>query len=93
MPDKSIALIGNPVDNGTLRDPLYLATFSRTTGKLKAVSAIRQGVSDVPVYPGDGKGGGASYPGAVVVGTNLHVSYSLQKESVGHTRIPLSSIP
>ncbi len=93
IPGKGVVLIGNPRTNVIYRDPLFLAIFDRVTWKLKSVSAIRQGVSDVATYPDPTKIGAAAYPSAVIVGDYLHVSYSINKEKIAHSRIPLASIP
>lgn len=95
LPDGRTALVGNPnnrTDVGAnTRDPLYLALFD-TTGSLTSVYAVRQGISPTPTYAGAGKVGGAAYPDVCTDGTNLYVSYSLQKESVGFTKIPISGL-
>jgi hypothetical protein len=93
IPGKGIALIANPRTNTIYRDPLFLAIFDRDTWVLKSVTAIRQGVTDTAVYPDPTKLGAAAYASAVVVGSNLHVSYSINKEKIVHSRIPLASIP
>ena len=51
------------------------------------VTSIRQGLTGTPTYSGTGKGGGAQYPDAVQVGNYLYVSYSMQKESIGFSRV------
>ena len=38
-------------------------------------------------------GGGPQYFQAVTVGDNIWVAYSIAKEQVGVTRIPLASLP
>jgi len=88
--DGCIALVGNPMDGPTNRDPLYLAIFDGGTGEVQSVRAVRQGLPGTPVYPGWHKHGGASYPGITQHGDRLYISYSIQKESVGLTRIDLA---
>ena len=46
-----------------------------------------------PKYPGMHKGGGPQYFQAVTVGGNIWVVYSIAKEQVGVTRIPISALP
>ena len=79
------------MDSGVNRDPLYLAIFS-TNGELQNVRALRQGLSDSPTHEGWHKHGGASYPGIAESDGVLYVSYSMQKETVGLTRIDLASL-
>ncbi|NEU14711.1 hypothetical protein G3T14_21770 [Methylobacterium sp. BTF04] len=93
LPSGKIALVGNPQDGVTNRDPLYLSIHDGTTGAQTALYAIRQGITQTPTYAGAGKIGGAAYAARPVTdGTNLYVAYSLQKESVGMTAIPLAGL-
>jgi hypothetical protein len=92
LPDGRIVLVGNPVDVSVVRDPLYVAIFNGTTGVINNIYAVRQGLSGTPVYSGTYKGGGAQYPGISFDGTNLWISYSIAKESIGVTKIPLSGL-
>lgn len=89
LADGRVAMVG---DLNSGRDPLHLALFNPVSGQLSSIYAVRSGVSGTPTYAGAGKAGGAQYPGIHYDGTNLWVSYSLQKESVGATKIPLSGI-
>ncbi len=91
LSDGRIAVVGNPVDGATVRDPLYLAIFSHD-GTTNLVTAIRQGVTGTPTYAGTFKGGGASYPDAVQVGNYLYVGYSLQKETMGFSRVVIPGL-
>jgi len=43
-------------------------------------------------FPGFGKGTGYQYPAAALVGDALWVAYSVNKEAIGVTRVPLSSL-
>ncbi len=82
-----IFLVGNPVSIvNALRDPLYLAIYNPSM-LLKSLNAIRQGLSETPVYAGTSKIGGASYADAVQVGNYLYVSYSVHKEDIGFSRV------
>jgi hypothetical protein len=86
--DGRYAIIGNAVNHfPVIRDPLFLAITAMGGTAITNVSAIRQGVGATPVYPGFAKEGGAQYPGACQVGNYLYVSYSLQKENVGFSRV------
>jgi hypothetical protein len=81
------AVVGNPQDAGTIRDPLFLAIVNLPLFSTESVNAIRQGLSDTPVYSGTYKGGAASYPDLLQVGNYLYVSYSMQKETIGFSRV------
>lgn len=88
--DGSFCIIGNPQGlgpGGGGRDPLFLAKSSSSSTALTNVWAIRQGISGTPTYAGNYKGGGASYNDVVQVGNYLYVSYSIQKESIGFSRV------
>ncbi len=82
-----IAVVGNPQDAGTVRDPLFLAIVNPVTFTTESVNAIRQGLSDSPTYAGTYKGGAAAYPDLVQVGNYLYVSYSIVKETMGFSRV------
>jgi hypothetical protein len=43
-------------------------------------------------YAGTNKSGGAAYPGFAADATDVWIGYSMQKESIGVTRLPLSNI-
>lgn len=92
LPNGKIALVGNMNTGETLRDPLYLALFDPDYCVRQSLYYVRQGVETVPTYPGEYKGGGAQYPGVWVGPTDLWVSYSIAKETIGVTRIPLSGL-
>lgn len=87
--DGRVALVGNPVDSGSLRDPLYLALFDGKYGALQRLLAVRQRIPAVPKYPGSYKGGGASYADLTEGSGKLYLSYSMQKETIGFTRIEI----
>lgn len=94
LADGRIVVVGNPQNlNGAAnRDPLYIATFSGTTGKVNGVLAVRQGLPNTPTYP-NGATGGAQYPGIASDGTTLYISYSITKQNIGLTTIPIASLP
>ena len=87
LSDGRIAITGN---QESTRATLYLAIydpFEVTT----SVYSILSSVSTTPTYAGTYKGGGAAYQDMVQVGNELYVSYSLQKESVGFSRVTIPS--
>jgi len=84
--DGRIALVGNPMDGATNRDPLYLAVFD-ADGMIESVRAVRQGLSGAAAFPGWNKHGAASYPGIAQDGDRLYISYSINKETIGLTRV------
>lgn len=84
-------LCGNPKDVSVLRDPLYLAVFG-SSGAASNIWAVRQGLTDAPVYPGTAKIGGAAYPGMWEDSGRLLISYSMQKESIGLSIIPVANL-
>ncbi|MES2623023.1 MAG: exo-alpha-sialidase [Patescibacteria group bacterium] len=92
LPDGRIVLVGNPRDVTNPRDPLYIALFNGTTGVVNNVYAVRQGLSANPVFPGTFKSGVIAYPDVAFDGTNLWVSYSIHKEDIGVTKIPLGGL-
>lgn len=85
-------LLFNPRALTTDRDPLAALIYNPTTGKPLGLYAIRQGLSGTPTYAGTNKSGGAAYPGFAADATDVWIGYSMQKESIGVTRLPLSSI-
>lgn len=92
LPDGSIYLIGNFLDNLWLRDPLLLA-HSKDGINFDKVYAIRCGAAQVrEKTPGDHKGPGFQYPDAVVIGDSLWISYSISKEQIALSRIPLGAL-
>lgn len=94
LTDGRFAVIGNPYDNQTdARDPLFLAITAANSNIITNVWSIRQGISGTPTYPGHSKYGGAQYPGACQVGNYLYIAYSLQKESIGFSRVLIPGLP
>lgn len=90
LPDGRTYLIGNQVETGR-RDPLTIA-LSRDGVTFDWAAAIRSGCPAVRVK-GRAKGPGFQYPSAVVVGDALWVVYSIGKEDVALSRVPLASLP
>jgi hypothetical protein len=88
LPCGRIALIGNQAIG---RDPLVIS-LSRDGKTFDQAAAIRHGAPKVR-HPGRAKGPGFQYPSAVVVGDALWVIYSIGKEDVAVSRVPLSSLP
>jgi len=89
LADGRIALVGNMNSD---RDPLYLALFDGPELVRSDLYYVRQGVPTEPTYPGEYKGGGASYASLYLGATDLWVSYSIAKETIGVTRIPLAGL-
>lgn len=85
LPDGRVWIIGNARD----RREMYLTlsddgvTFDRSWSLL---TIERQGDG------GHGKGGGPQYFQTITVGQNLWVIYSITKEMIGVTRIPLNRL-
>ena len=88
LPDGRIYLIGNQAVG---RDPLVLS-LSRDGKVFDWAAAIRHGAPKVR-HPGRAKGPGYQYPSALVVGDALWVIYSIGKEDVAVSRVPLSALP
>jgi len=89
LPDGRIYLVGNQVIGGR-RDPLVIA-LSRDGVSFDWAGAIRTGAPKIR-HPGRAKGEGFQYPSAVVAGDALWVIYSIGKEDVAMSRIPLASL-
>jgi hypothetical protein len=92
--DGRFAIVGNPEDYSGVnsgRDPLYFALTPPNSLTITNVSAIRQGMSITSSYAGFSKYGGAQYPALVQATSNMLVSYSVHKESVGFSKFPIPS--
>lgn len=90
LPDGRIALVGN-LKLG--RDPLYLAIFDAVYRVRDQVYEVRSGLPVAPTYPGTYKDApSAAYPGMYVGETYLWVSYSISKETIAVSRIPLAGL-
>ncbi len=89
LADGRTVFLGNPTYySGAGRDPLFLA-ITDGTATITNVWAVRQGDSQIPTYGGWGKGGGASYVDCIQVRSNLLISYSLQKETISFSKVPI----
>ncbi len=88
LPDGRIYLVGN---QSVGRDPLTIS-LSRDGVTFDRAAAIRHGAPKVR-HRGRAKGPGFQYPSAVVVGDALWVIYSIGKEDVAVSRVPLAALP
>jgi hypothetical protein len=86
--DNDIVVIGNPTPS---RDPLYVATFSPTTGAACGVLTVRSGLPETPTYA-NGQTGSEAYPGVASDGTSLYVTYSQAKQVIYMTTVPLANL-
>jgi hypothetical protein len=89
LPDGRIYLIGNQVIGGR-RDPLVIS-LSRDGESFDWAASIRQGAPEIR-HPGRAKGVGFQYPSAILVGDALWVIYSVGKEDVAVSRVPLINL-
>jgi len=92
LPDGRVFLIGNQVSDPThhRRDPLVLS-LSPDGKNFVWAAAIRAGAPPVN-YPGRAKIPGFQYPVAIVARNAIWVIYSIGKEDVAVSRIPLSAL-
>ena len=90
LPNGKIYLIGNQIRGKThnnFRDPLVISlssdgkTFDWAAALLHGTPPLR--------YPGHAKNRGFQYPSAMVLGNSLWVIYSINKEDVAISRVPL----
>lgn len=84
----AIYLVGNQIHEG--RDPVTLSV-ARDGLQFNDHWAVRYGAPPVR-YPGNAKGKGFQYPGAMIRGGFFYVSYSIGKEDIGFSKFPLESI-
>ena len=92
LPDGSVFIVGNFIDKLWQRDPLILA---RSTDGIHfgEAYALRAGASVArEKNQGDHKGQGYQYPNATVTEDSVWVAYSVSKERIDVTRIPLSAL-
>jgi len=92
LPDGKIYLIGNQIPESAhgFRDPLVISLSS--DGKtFNWAAAIRHGTPPLR-FPGHAKGRGFQYPSAIAVGKALWVIYSVNKEDVAVSRVPLEEL-
>lgn len=92
LPDGTAYIVNNPYRINKPRCPLAI-TLSKD-GSTFTHSYLLRGLDELPeqTYSGWAKTLGYSYPKAMVYNGYLWVSYSIQKERVGFSRIPLASI-
>ena len=85
-------LLGNQLPTRFDRDPLTIS-LSRDGVLFDRVAAVRAGAPPT-AYPGVGKGPGFQYPAAAVDAARgmLLVAYSVNKEDIAVTRVPLASL-
>ncbi|HEX5410704.1 MAG TPA: exo-alpha-sialidase, partial [Terriglobia bacterium] len=91
LPNGRIYLIGNQIpgkSHNNFRDPLVISLSS--DGKTFAWAAAMLHGTPPLRYPGHAKNRGFQYPSAMVVGASLWVIYSINKEDVAISRVPLS---
>jgi len=88
LPDGRVYLIGNQAIG---RDPLVIS-LSRDDVNFNWAASIRHDAPKVR-YTGAAKGPGFQYPSAIVVEEALWIIYSIGKEDVAVSRVPLSSLP
>jgi hypothetical protein len=98
LPDGTVFLAGNQLSEPFhqasrphyTRDPLTLS-LSADGIAFDRVFAVRGGAPRIRL-PGKGKGRGYQYPSAVVVTDAIWIMYSVGKEDVAVSRIPLASL-
>lgn len=92
LPNGKIYLIGNQVPESAhgFRDPLVIS-LSADGKTFEWAAAVRHGTPPLR-YPGRAKDHGFQYPSALVVGNALWVIYSINKEDVAISRIPLQEL-
>jgi len=89
LPDGTAFLIGNPAGS---KDRRVLAIALSKDGKTFD-RALLIGRQPAPArYEGKAKTPGFSYPKAFVSGKNLYMAYSVNKEDIAVTRLPLESL-
>ncbi len=92
LPDGTAYMVGNPVTNKH-RIPLVI-TLSDGGELFDRAYLLREGGETMPdvTYNGHYKRKGYSYPKSAVAGDYLYVAYTLNKQDVQITRIPLASL-
>ena len=91
LPDGRIFVVNNPYSPSKERNPLVLS-ISEDGKKFDKAYIIRSGDSGARDITGRAKNLGFQYPHAIVAGNYLLVMYSINKESVEVTRIPLDQL-
>lgn len=92
LPDGTAFQVNNPVTTNR-RSPLVVS-LSRDGKLFDKAFALRLGGSDLQAlrYEGKAKTPGYDYPKSMVHDGYLYVAYSVNKEDVEYTRVPLSSL-
>lgn len=89
LPDGQVYIISN-IDPDGARDPLAIS-LSKDGLNFDRVSLIRSGSPEMR-YEGRWKAEGFQYPHSLVLGEDLWIIYSVGKEDVQVTRIPISEL-
>jgi hypothetical protein len=93
LPDGRVYLIGNNIPKLWLRSPL-LITLSDDGADFDESWVIRCCAPELREKKSmDGKGPGFQYPNVCMVKEDMWVFYSIGKEDIGVTRIPLEALP
>lgn len=98
LPDGRVYVVGNPIAGPPhraapqhyARDPLVVSV-SRDGVTFGWAAALRAGAPAIRL-PGKGKGRGYQYPAGCVVGGDLWVLYSVGKEDVAVSRVPIAAL-
>ena len=92
LPDGTAYQVNNPADTNR-RSPLVV-TLSKNGHYFDKAFALRFGGSELQArrYDGKAKTLGYSYPKSMVHDGHLYVAYSVNKEDVEYTRVPLTSL-
>jgi|GEM_PF-154023 len=92
LPDGTAFIVGNPV-NTNRRSPLVVALSADGQNFNKAFLLRAGGVELQALrYPGKAKTLGYSYPKSMIHNGYLYVAYSVNKEDVQYTRVPVSGL-
>jgi hypothetical protein len=91
LPDRRIFVVNNPYSPSKERNPLVLS-ISEDGKKFDKAYIIRSGDSGPRDITGRAKNLGFQYPHAIVAGNYFIVMYSINKESIEVTRIPLDQL-
>lgn len=92
LPDGTAFIVGNPV-NTNRRSPLVV-TLSADGQNFNKAFLLRAGGVELQAlrYPGKAKTLGYSYPKSMIHNGYLYVAYSVNKEDVQYTRVPVSGL-
>ncbi len=92
LPDGTAFQVSNPVENKT-RIPLVVS-LSKDGQIFDKAFVLRKGGSDLQPqrYTGKAKTLGYNYPKSMIWKDHLYIAYSVNKEDVEYTRVPLSSL-